>query len=327
MPVVVSQFEELLSQKTAKTYTTEIKDRHDNVLTIEISSFFLVKKDNEVDNFVLIMHDITGRLETESKFAREHELLHTLMEHIPDSIYFKDEQNKFILVNNTKAAHAHTPPKEMIGKTDFDFLSEEEAKKSFEDDNHIMQTGQPVINKLEKITHGDDSERWISVTKVPRYNADGDIIGTMGISRDVTEWKQVEERLHSEQELLKALLETIPDSIYFKDNQNRFVLVNKAKADHWNVNPEDMIGKTDFDFLPEDVARQAFDDDTRIIQTGEPIIDKIEKITGSDGLIRWFSVTKIPRYDKDGNIIGTIGVSRNVTEWKRLEEMKNESLQ
>jgi PAS domain S-box-containing protein len=83
-----------------------------------------------------------------------------------------------------------------------------------------------------------------------------------------------------------------------------------------------MIGKTDYDFLPKDEAKKAFDDDNLILKTGKSL-DKIEKITGSDGLERWFSVVKVPRHDKQGNIIGTMGISRNVTEWKKLQDIHN----
>jgi PAS domain S-box-containing protein len=115
------------------------------------------------------------------------------MDNSPDSIYFKDEENRFIKVNKAKAAHSNVKPEDMIGKTDFDFLSEDEAKKSFEDDGEILKTGKFIINKIEKLTNIDGSERWISVTKIPRFDAEGNIIGTMGISRDLTEWKRLEE--------------------------------------------------------------------------------------------------------------------------------------
>jgi PAS domain S-box-containing protein len=116
-------------------------------------------------------------------------------------------------------------------------------------------------------------------------------------------------------------MDNIPDSVYFKDIQNRFVLVNKAKAKHLNVQPGAMIGKTDFDFLPVDQAQKAFDDDNMILQTGKSIFNCIEKITNTDGAEQWYSVTKVPRYDLWGRIIGTLGISRNVTEWKKLQEI------
>lgn len=198
LPVVVNQFEQLLSEKTAKSFTTEIINNQGTVLNVEISSFFLVKQDNEVDNFVLIIRDITMRNANEKKRIYEHGLLKTLMDNIPDSLYFKDEQSRFILVNKAKASHSNVSPEEMIGKTDFDFLSEDQARKIFIDDQSIMQSGKPIINKEEKITHSNGSERWVSVTKIPWYNAEGDIIGTMGITREITEWKKLKEKIGEE---------------------------------------------------------------------------------------------------------------------------------
>lgn len=198
LPVVVNQFEQLLSEKTAKSFTTEIINNQGTVLNVEISSFFLVKQDNEVDNFVLIIRDITMRNANEKKRIYEHGLLKTLMDNIPDSLYFKDEQSRFVLVNKAKASHSNVSPEEMIGKTDFDFLSEDQARKIFIDDQSIIQSGKPIINKEEKITHSNGSERWVSVTKIPWYNAEGDIIGTMGITRDITEWKKLKEKIGEE---------------------------------------------------------------------------------------------------------------------------------
>ena len=198
LPVVVNQFEQLLSEKTAKSFTTEIINKQGTVLNVEISSFFLIKQDNEVDNFVLIIRDITMRNANEKKRIYEHGLLKTLMDNIPDSLYFKDEQSRFVLVNKAKASHSNVSPEEMIGKTDFDFLSEEQARKIFIDDQSIMQSGKPIINKEEKITHSNGSDRWVSVTKIPWYNAEGDIIGTVGITREITEWKKLKEKIGEE---------------------------------------------------------------------------------------------------------------------------------
>jgi len=192
LSVVVRQFEELLSDKMAKSHEAEIKNKEGKTYNIELSAFFLLRKDNEIDNFVLIVRDISDRRQAQNKLTQEHSLIQTLMDHIPDSIYFKDEENRFIMVNKAKAEHSNVKPEDMIGKTDFDFLPEEQAKSAFEDDEKAMNTG-TIINKIEKITRSDGSERWISVTKVPRFDDEGNIIGTMGISRDVTEWKILEE--------------------------------------------------------------------------------------------------------------------------------------
>ncbi|MGF3553966.1 MAG: PAS domain-containing protein, partial [Thermoplasmatota archaeon] len=141
------------------------------------------------------------RKQAEIKLAKEHELLQTLMDNIPDSIYFKDEKNRFIMVNKAKASHSNVTPQEMIGKTDFDFLPYDEAQKAFEDDEEIIKTGKFLINKIEKITNKDGTQRWLSVTKIPRFDSEGNIIGTMGISRDITELKRLEEFYKKEKEI------------------------------------------------------------------------------------------------------------------------------
>ena len=185
-----------------------------------------------------------------------------------------------------------------------------------------MRSGQAIINKFERVALGDGVERYLFVTKIPRYNDEGDIIGTMGISRDVTEWKHAEDEFAKNLEMLQTLLDDIPDSVYFKDTQNRFVCVNKAMTKRFMVQPEMMIGKTDFDFLPSEQAQKTFDEDTKLLQTGTSMINCIEKIMDKDGSEHWYSVTKVPWYDPSGKIIGTLGLYRNVTELKKIQEIK-----
>lgn len=201
LSIVVKQFQELLYNKKSTSSETEIIIKNKNYLDVELTSFFLIKKDNEVDNFVLVIRDITDRKQAEIKLAKEHELLQTLMDNIPDSIYFKDEENRFIMVNKAKASHSNVTPEEMVGKTDFDFLPPDEAQKAFEDDEEIIKTGKFLINKIEKITNKDGTQRWLSVTKIPRFDSNSNIIGTMGISRDITELKRLEEYYKKEKEI------------------------------------------------------------------------------------------------------------------------------
>jgi PAS domain S-box-containing protein len=301
-------------------FETKILRKNKEPLEVDISLSVMKNNEGKVIGSIGVIKDITDQKIAERALAYEHIRLQALLDNIPDSIYFKDEQNKFVLVNKAKAAHSNTQPEAMVGKTDFQFLASEEAKRVFEDDNKILQTGQPIVNQMEKLTSTSGAERWVMVTKIPWFNVEGKIIGTMGISRDITEWKKAEKQVIKEHELLQTLIENIPDSIYFKDEQNRFILVNKAKADHWHVTEESMIGKTDFDFLPYNEAQKANNDDNKVMKTGQPILDEIEKITGSDGSERWVSVTKLPRFNEDNKIIGTMGISRDIT--KRIKEKK-----
>lgn len=122
-------------------------------------------------------------------------------------------------------------------------------------------------------------------------------------------------------EMMKALMGHVPDSIYFKDIEGKFVLVSRAKASNSGVKVEDMIGKTDFDFLPLEEAERAYLDEQNVIDSGKPIRDRVEKLTRQDGSEAWVSVTKAPWIDNNGKIIGTFGISRDIT--KRIESEKH----
>jgi PAS domain S-box-containing protein len=115
----------------------------------------------------------------------------------PDSIYFKDLNGKFIAVSEAKAANSNTAVEEMIGKTDFDFLPREEAEKILEDDKRVMETGEPIKDKVRKLTRPDGSEKWVSDSKDPLRNKRGKIIGVFGISRDITKRIEIEQHMRN----------------------------------------------------------------------------------------------------------------------------------
>lgn len=119
--------------------------------------------------------------------------------------------------------------------------------------------------------------------------------------------------------LLQNLMEHMTDNIYFKDLKSCFMMVNKAFCEWTGLTGEDVIGKTDFDLFASAHAQQAFDDEQRIIESGEPIVGQEEKETWADGRITWVSSTKMPLKDSSGTIIGTFGISRDITEHKEAE--------
>ncbi|MEO0293556.1 MAG: PAS domain S-box protein [candidate division WOR-3 bacterium] len=263
-------------------------------------------------------------------------LLTYLLDHIPDHIYFKDRESRFVLASKSVAEQFGLKRiEDLIGKTDFDYFTKEHAEAAFQDEQEIMKTGKPITNKIEKETHPDGRITWVSTTKIPRYDENGNIIGILGISRDITEKKILEEKLKERLEelgeevvfksrLLTSLLDNIPDRIYFKDEKSRFIAVSNSLVKWLKArSAEEMIGKTDFDYFTEEHAEAAFQDEQEIMKTGKPIEGKIEKETHPDGRITWVSTTKIPRYDENGNVIGTLGISRDITD-KLLAERKLE---
>jgi PAS domain S-box-containing protein len=129
-----------------------------------------------------------------------------------------------------------------------------------------------------------------------------------------TERQRVEEALMEERNLLRTLMDNLPDLIYFKDLKSRFVRINWAHARAFGLgDPAQAVGKTDFDFFTGEHARQAYADEQEILRTGQAMIAKEEKETWPDGHVTWASTTKMPLRDSNGNIIGTFGVSRDIT--------------
>jgi len=129
-----------------------------------------------------------------------------------------------------------------------------------------------------------------------------------------------EERRTLEHALFNAFLENIPDGVYFKDKNSRFIVVSKSKANrHGFPRPEDMIGKTDADLFSAAHARRAREDEETVIRTGIPIVGKIEKITWPDGRTSWARSSKLPLRGQQGQIIGTFGLSQDVTAAKDME--------
>jgi PAS domain S-box-containing protein len=265
-------------------------------------------------------------------------LFNALLEHVPEQIYFKDKESRFVMASKSVVEQFGVKDiSELIGKTDFDYFTEEHARPAFEDEQKIIKTGKPLLDKVEKETHPDGKVTWVSTTKVPRYDEKGKIIGILGVSKDVTRRKELEEKLESrlkrlgkevllKSNLLNALLDFVPDRIYFKDRESRFLDVSKSKAEGTGLTREQFKGKTDFDFFPEKEAKEMFEDEQRIMETGESVVDKVHRIELSDGTEKWLSATKIPFFDARGDIIGTFGISRDVTELKTRELEKEEKI-
>lgn len=123
------------------------------------------------------------------------------------------------------------------------------------------------------------------------------------------------------QDLFSFLLENTPDQVYFKDRQGRFLRASRAVAEYMDVaNPDDLIGKSDFDFWSEQTAREAAADEQRIMETGQPMIGKIEKLIHPDGRITWDYTTKLPLKDSRGQIIGICGINKDFTAIKEMED-------
>ena len=197
-----------------------------------------------------VAHDITERKQTEETLRQERNLLRELIDHIPDFIYVRDLSNRFTLANESFARLMGVPRSSaLIGKRDADFYPPELAANFDKIDQEVF-AGRLVLNRERVLLFPNGQELAVLSTKVPFKNDKGKVIGLIGVGRDITERKQMEEMLRREQELFNCLVRTIPDCIYFKDRQSRFVRINDSMAERFGLrDPAEAVGKTDFDIF------------------------------------------------------------------------------
>jgi PAS domain S-box-containing protein len=186
----------------AKFFETIFKDKNGKPLWVAINAALVVSGDKK-EYLEGIVEDISFHKETEERLSLEGGLLQNILDNIPDAIYFKDSNNRLVRINKFYAQGVGLKPEEIIGKTDFDFFPHEQAKKMFDDDNYVLNTGKPIVGKIERTLLPDGSHNQVITTKIPMYDRCGKIVGTMGITRDMTIYA------NSEKERLTMLINAL----------------------------------------------------------------------------------------------------------------------
>ncbi len=149
-------------------------------------------------------HKAAGYSLADLNMPSDSELLHTLLDNMPDSIYFKDLKSRFVRVNTNWLEKAGVKlDSEALGKTDFDFFTPEHARQAFNDEQNIIKSGKPMVGIEEKETWPDRPDTWVSTTKMPFRNKKGETLGTFGLSRDITEIKKYRDALQAAKDELE----------------------------------------------------------------------------------------------------------------------------
>ena len=280
---------------------------------------------------VLNQIELRWQLNRENNLLHEREravqaLLHSqklyqsLVETVPQCIFRKDLQGLFTFVNQRSCESFGRPEDQVIGRSDFDLFPEEMAGKYQRDDRRIIETGE-IFETIEATPRPDGSKVYVHVIKTPTYDPQGKITGIQGCFWDVTSLRRLEEDLALHRDLLRGLLDHVPDRVYFKDPASRFIKCSRAFALYLGLQDPDLaVGKTDFDFFPKSQAQEFYNEEQQLISTGKPIINKVERQLGPDGQPTWSLVTKVPVLTNNGGVYGVIGISRDITDLKHTEE-------
>jgi len=193
-----------------------------------------------------------------SEAARERDRLRAIIDTLPERIFFKDTQSRFTIVNRQAARRwGFRHPDEMIGKTDFDLMSREEAQLRFEEEREMMRTGLPLLDREERLSDGLGKDRWAQANKVPLRDESGAVIGIVGVTRDVTERRRAEDALRESEATHRFLFEHSPMPMMVFDAETlAILLVNEAAVRHYGYSPEEFRALTLKDIRPpEDVPR------------------------------------------------------------------------
>jgi len=307
----VKMVNEIKANGGIKNFETRFLSRNGTIV-VGLVAASLIELEG-VPHILTVTRDITIRKKAEEALAKERFLIDALMDSLTDHVYFKDLSSKF--VRNNKA---HTlsfglkDPSELIGKSDFDFFTREAALQAFEDEQRIIRTGE-IIQKEEKLTRKDQSDAWFSVIKMPLRDNEGKIIGTFGISRDITERKKSEEQLL----LLADALKSINECVTITDMNDRVIFLNQAFIDTYGFQKEDLL-KESISLIrspnnPPEIINEILPATIKGGWHGELLNRRKD---GSEFPI--FLSTAVVR-NLSGDPIAMIGVAKDITETKKTE--------
>ena len=244
---------------------------------------------------------------------------------LPDIIISVDANRTITAINHTVDG---LKVGDVVGTSIDDHVQPEHAKVARECVARVLETGQPDTYQVCGTGAEGPESAWYETRVVPVIQ-NNEPVSVILVCRDITDLKLAQAALNDEQRLLLALMSTSSDHIYFKDKDSRFTRISDAQAKLFGLKSPDLaIGKTDHDFFAKEHADTARADEQAVMETGAPIVDKEEAETWPDGSTTWASTSKMPLVDADGQVIGTFGISRDITQRKQTEdELRDANMQ
>jgi PAS domain S-box-containing protein len=252
--------------------------------------------------------------------SQERYLLHALMDNLPDAIYFKDAASRFLRINKALATYfSLSDPAQAVGKTDFDFFTKDHTQQTYADEQEIIRTGLPLVGKEEKRTWLDGRVRWLSTTKMPLRDTQGAIIGTFGVSRDITKVKLAEEALRDSEQRWRNLTEALPQLVWSALPDGACDYFSTQWTEHTGVPESDLLGWRWMETLhPDDrePTRRLWTDSV----AGRGPYDVEYRVRRRDGVYRWFKTRGVPIRDGEGRIVNWFGTCTDITDLRQAEE-------
>jgi PAS domain S-box-containing protein len=294
----------------------------DNVpITVQLHSI-PIKRANEEAFCKTAFTDITQRRAMEEALRKSQAFLQTVIDSIPDVMLVIGQDYRIVLAN--RVAREMAPDIDPTSLTCHRFSHHHDVPCAGEKEPcplcKVITTKAPVM-VMHTHYKQDGEEVLVEINAAPVFDEAGEVTHIIETCRDITARKRAEDALERERDLLHTLIDNLPDYIYFKDAQSRFVAANLATAKIMGVSaPNELLGKTDCDFYPPELAAEYRADEERIMASGQALINKDEPHMDREGNPRTVMTTKVPLKDKRGKVVGLVGISRDITERKKAEE-------
>jgi|GEM_PF-1040317 len=315
----VAKDREVLASKQLLDIPEEVIETGSGPRVLHTRKIPLLDERGNPQHLLGISEDITERKKAEDALNQERYLLHALMDNVPDCIYFKDGQGRFIRINRALAEkNKLSDPAEALGKTDTDYFTREHAEPAMRDEQEVMRTGQPVIEKEETETWPDGRVTWVTTTKLPLRDPQGKIVGTFGISRDITRHKLAEQALRDSEAMYHSLVEALPTHVLRKDLEGRFTFGNGLYLKTLGMTLDQLVGKTDHDLYPKELADKYRRDDQKVIEA-QQTFETVEEHQRPNGDRLFVQILKSPVFDAEGRLIGVQVIFWDVTERHRMQ--------
>lgn len=276
---------------------------------------------------------IDEHIRTEETLAQERRLLRTVIDNLPDAIYAKDAQGRKTLANRADLDNIGLPEADVLGKTDLELFPPDVAEHFTADDQAVLRTGTPVRDREELLTNRNGKTFWQLTSKVPLYGAAGQVIGLVGIGRDITEQKQAEEALRAERDLVNRIMQTSPAGITMVNREGQIVFANPQAEQVLGLSRDEIHQRSYNDPAWRITAYDGgpFPDDLlpfkQMQQTLRPVNDVRHAIEWPDGRRVLVRINATPMLDERGAFNGMIATVEDVTEQKQAEEALRESEQ
>ncbi|MBI2947288.1 MAG: PAS domain S-box protein [Verrucomicrobia bacterium] len=267
--------------------------------------------------FGAFLRDISERKRMLQALRESETRFRTVLESLGEGLLVTDLNDAVLYMNARMAELTGYATEELAGKPAYEFLLPREQWPSMLQRNQQRSEGAAERYEIQ-IQHKNGSRFWADTIATPYRNADGQIIGTLSTTIDITARKLAEEALRESQVLYHSLVEVLPVSVWRKDTAGCFTFANRQFCEVMEKTPDQLLGKTVFDFYPSELAEKYTRDDRRVLQTGEAFQD-VEAHQTASGKPGYNHVIKIPLRDKSGQIVGLQGIFSDVTERKQFE--------